>query len=131
MWTTDDRKKSLVGHEKSMGNFLMLQAEKRGINCRLITVLPNHVHCLVRLNSTQSISDIIQILKGSSSLWMNNNKFLPYKFKWEDEYFAFSLGYSQLNDFETYLMNQAKYHKTNSVSQEIAAINSKYQLNYK
>lgn len=91
MWTTDNGQHSLKGHAQKMGNYLMSYSEKKGIDSRLITVMSNHIHCLVRMNTTQSISDIVQLLKGRSSTWMNENQFLPYKFKWEDEYFAFSI----------------------------------------
>lgn len=131
MWTTDNTIDSLKGHAPKLGNFLMNYSEKKGIDCRLISVMSNHVHCLIRINSTQSISDIVQLLKGRSSIWMNENRFLPYKFKWEDEYFAFSLGYSQLVDFENYFKNQKKYHQTHSVNDEILILSKKYHLNYK
>jgi len=131
MWTTESRRKSLVGYEKAIGSFLMSHTEKKGINCKSIAVLSNHIHCLVRLNSTQSISDLVQIMKGSSSMWMNKYGRLQYKFKWEDEYFAFSLGYSQVEPFESYLAQQAHYHQSRTVAQEIEEINKKYQLKYK
>lgn len=131
MWTTDNQQHSLKNHAKKMGNYLMAYSEKKGIDSRLITVMSNHIHCLVRMSSTQSISDIVQLLKGRSSTWMNENRFLPYKFKWEDEYFAFSLGYSQLPEFEKYFVNQSKYHEKYSVNQEILSFSERYKLNYK
>ena len=131
MWTMDNGQHSLKGHAQNMGNYLMAYSEKKGIDSRLITVMSNHIHCLVRMNTAQSISDIVQLLKGRSSTWMSENTFLPYKFKWEDEYFAFSIGYSQLAEFEKYFVNQMKYHETHSVKSEIQALNERYKLNYK
>ncbi len=131
LWTTENCQNSLNNYSKKLGSFLMSHAEKKGIDCLMISVLANHVHCLIKINSTQSVSDIVQILKGSSSLWINKNSFLPYKFKWEDEYFAFSISYSQLSEFKNYLMNQSKFHETVGVKKEIQNISNVYKLNYK
>ncbi len=130
MWTTKDLKPHLKGHEGRMGRFIMSYAEKKSIDCRLISVLPDHVHCLVRLNPTQSISDAVQLLKGRSSVWMNEDRSPANKFRWEDEYFAFSLGYSQVKVFEEYLENQWVYHSTHSVKKEIQEISKKYNFSY-
>jgi len=131
MWTTDNQQHSLSNYAHKMGNYLMSYSEEKGIDNKLISVMSNHIHCLVKMNSTQSISDIVQLLKGRSSTWMNENKFLPYKFKWEDEYFAFSIGYAQLPEFERYFVNQQQYHSKLNVSQEIQSLSIKYKLNYK
>ncbi len=129
-WTTQDYQKSLIGLEGKIGNFLIQLGEKKDIIIRLISVLPNHVHCIVRLNSTQSISEIVQIMKGGSSLWINSNQFLHYKFKWEDEYFAFSLGYSQISEFEKYLENQKIFHQKHSIQDELKMLTTKYNIKY-
>lgn len=131
MWSTDRGQHSLKDLNKKMGQFLMSYAEKKQIDCKMVVVMANHVHCLVRLKSTQSMSDVIQLLKGRSSVWMNENNFVPYKFKWEDEYFAFSLGYSQLKDIEKYFSNQEKYHQQNSLKQEVQVLSDRYKLNYR
>ena len=131
MWTTDDCKKNLHPYANKLGKYLISLGEKRGIKIRMIAVLPDHVHCMVRLSTVQSISEIVQILKGSSSHWMNNNSNLTYKFKWEDEYFAFSFGVSQLPDFEKYFEIQSSYHTKHTVLDEINQLDQRYKLNYK
>jgi len=130
IWTTNDHKKSLVNCKKQLGDYLMKYGESKDINIRIISVLADHVHCIIRLNSIQSISDIVQVLKGTSSQWLNKNVQLPYRFKWDDEYFAFSIGYSQLEEFKDYISAQPTYHQTKSLQEEIRAIQKKYHLKY-
>jgi len=41
---------------------------------------------------------------------LNQKEFRTLKFKWEDEYFDFSLGYNQLAAFESYHESQVNFH---------------------
>src|SRR5260370_39051918 len=52
--------------------------------------MPDHIHLFVGLHPMQSISNLMQIVKGESSEWINQKKFLPEKFQWQEGYGAFS-----------------------------------------
>jgi REP element-mobilizing transposase RayT len=41
-----------------------------------------HVHCLFRLKNDQTIKEIMQLLKGESSFWINQQKLINTKFGW-------------------------------------------------
>ena len=41
-----------------------------------INGMPDHLHLLVGMRPTQSISDLLQDIKGSSSRWINEKKFV-------------------------------------------------------
>lgn len=64
---------------------------------KLITIngMSDHIHILIGLRPTQSISDLIQDIKGNSSKWINEKKFVKGKFEWQEGYGAFSYGKSQ------------------------------------
>jgi REP element-mobilizing transposase RayT len=51
----------------------------------------DHVHVLVDLPTALSIEQLVQLLKGSSSHWINANDILPAKFAWGRGYGAFSV----------------------------------------
>lgn len=42
-----------------------------------------HVHCLMLVNADLSIAKSIQLIKGESSHWINEQKILSSKFEWE------------------------------------------------
>ena len=46
-----------------------------------INGIADHVHILIGMRPTQSISDLLQDIKGNSSKWINEKKFLKTKFQ--------------------------------------------------
>jgi REP element-mobilizing transposase RayT len=46
-----------------------------------INGMPDHIHILVGLNPAQSISNLLQDIKGNSSKWINERKFVKGKFE--------------------------------------------------
>ena len=46
--------------------------------------MPDHVHVLFGMRPSQSLSDLMQDIKGNSSKWINDMKFLKFKFSWQE-----------------------------------------------
>jgi len=61
-------------------------------NHKLLAIngMSDHIHILIGMRPTQSISDLMQDIKGNSSKWINEKKFLKAKFEWQEGYGAFS-----------------------------------------
>ena len=55
----------------------------------------DHVHVFFELSVTMTVADQMRMLKATSSKWINDNKFLPGKFSWQEGYGAFSYSRSQ------------------------------------
>ena len=62
-----------------------------------INGMPDHLHIFFGMRPTQSISDLMQQVKGDSSKWINDKKFIQSKFSWQQGYGAFSYGKSQVS----------------------------------
>ena len=54
-----------------------------------INGMPDHVHVLFGMRPAQSLSDLMQDIKGSSSKWINERKFVKGRFEWQEGYAAF------------------------------------------
>ena len=80
--------------------------------------MPDHIHALIGMRPTQSLSDLIQDIKGSSSLWINKKRFVMGKFSWQEGYGAFSYGKSQIDNVVKYIKNQEKHHKKRDFAEE-------------
>jgi hypothetical protein len=50
-------------------------------------------------------------VKGDSSLWINENKFIAGRFSWQEGYGAFSYSKSQIPAVATYIQNQELHHQ--------------------
>lgn len=85
-----------------------------------------HVHCLFRLKNDQTISKVMQLIKGESSFWINQQKLMKSKFQWQDEYFAVSVSESQVNTVRKYIQIQEEHHKKKTFMQEYEEFIQKY-----
>jgi len=76
-----------------------------------INNMPDHLHVFFGLNPTQSISSLMQIVKGESSEWINREKLCSQKFQWQTGYAAFSYAKSEISTVVSYIQNQQEHHK--------------------
>ncbi len=65
----------------------------------------DHLHLFIGLNPKQSISDIMRLVKGDSSEFINKQAFAKTKFNWQEGYGAFSNSRSQINSVIWYIQN--------------------------
>lgn len=68
-----------------------------------INGMPDHLHILIGMRPTQSLSDLMQDVKGSSSKWINQKRFTKGKFSWQEGFGAFSYGKSQITQVIDYI----------------------------
>ena len=64
--------------------------QNQGHKLLAINGVEDHIHILIGLRPKQSISDLMQDVKGGSSKWINDNKFTLGRFEWQEGYGAFS-----------------------------------------
>lgn len=90
----------------------------------------DHVHVFFELNPDLKISDLMRMLKATSSKWMNGNKLVKGKFRWQSGYGAFSHSHSQRDRVIKYIMNQEKHHTIKTFRQEYLEILKKSDVKY-
>ena len=77
-----------------------------------------HLHLLLSLGADQSVSKVVQRLKGASAHWLNLNGLLPSRFSWQEDYFAVSVSESQLERVRSYIDGQEEHHRMKSFAEE-------------
>ena len=80
--------------------------------------MTDHIHALVSMHPKQAPSDLMYELKRSSSLWINENKFVVGKFSWQEGFGAFSYSQSQISRVSKYIENQETHHKKKTFREE-------------
>ena len=92
----------------------------QGNKHKLVVVngVPDHIHIIIGYRPHQSLSDLLQDIKGQSSTWINERKFTKSKFNWQGGYGAFSYSHSHLQNVINYIKNQKEHHKKNSFVDE-------------
>jgi REP element-mobilizing transposase RayT len=101
-------------------------------NHKLLAIngMPDHLHIFIGMRPSQSISDLLQDIKGSSSKWINEKKFLKVKFEWQEGYGAFSYSKSHVNDVINYIQNQENHHKKESFREEYLKFLKVFEIEY-
>jgi REP element-mobilizing transposase RayT len=101
-------------------------------NHKLLAIngMPDHIHIFIGMRPTQSISDLMQDIKGSSSKWINEKKFLKVKFEWQEGYGAFSYSKSHVDNVINYIKNQEEHHKKESFRDEYLNFLKRFEVEY-
>ena len=72
----------------------------------------------------------MQDVKGSSSKWINEKKFVKGKFSWQEGYGAFSYSHSQIDQVVKYINNQEKHHKKLTFREEYVLLLKKFNIQF-
>ncbi|MBX9806591.1 MAG: IS200/IS605 family transposase [Flavobacteriaceae bacterium] len=128
VWSTKNRVPFLETREirKIMWNHIRENAKEKGIHIDFINGHAEHCHCLISLGVDQTIQKVMQLIKGESSFWMNNQKLILDKFEWQDEYFAVSVSESVIDRVRNYIKNQEQHHGKKTFDEEYDEFIIKY-----
>ncbi len=96
----------------------------------IVNGVSDHVHCFFGLHPKQALADLMREIKSNSSNWINAQKFLRYRFEWQEGYGAFSYGKSQAHDVYKYVENQEEHHKTVSFRDEYLNFLRKFEIEH-
>lgn len=131
IWSTYKRRKLLLSSEvrKRVSNYLYKYAESRSILMRANYVNADHVHALIDLSPDKNIQDIVKLLKGSSSHWINKNRIIENRFSWGRGYGAFSVSQSYVSVVVHYIQNQEVHHRRKSFTEEYESFLKANNLN--
>ena len=92
-----------------------------------INGMPDHIHILFGMHPTQSLSNLMQDIKGYSSKWINQKGFIGSRFSWQEGYGAFSYSKSQIFNVVKYINNQKKHHKKITFADEYLDFLEKFE----
>ena len=96
----------------------------------IINGMPDHIHILIGMRPTQSISNLMKDVKQFSSKWINEKKFINGRFEWQEGYGAFSYSKSQLKNVINYIENQEEHHRKKTFLEEYKETLDKFEVAY-
>lgn len=101
-------------------------------NCSAISVggIANHVHLLFVLSKTNTLANIVRLLKSNSSKWINEHNSYLSHFGWQDGYGAFSVSQSQVQKVVDYIENQETHHHKKTFKEEYKQLLDAYGIGY-
>ena len=128
VWSTKDRIPYLETRaiREAMWQHIRDNGKGKGIFIDFVNGHQEHCHCLVSLGTEQTISKVMQLIKGEAAFWFNKQNFIENKLQWQDEYFAVSVSQSVLDGVREYIKNQEEHHKKKTFQQEYDEFIVKY-----
>jgi putative transposase len=91
--------------------------------------IDDHIHLVVSIPPSNSISKTVQLVKGGSSLSFHET-FRRSAFAWQDGYGAFTVSKSQLPDVIRYVEGQRELHGRQTFQEEYRALLDRYGIEY-
>jgi len=92
--------------------------------------MPDHIHLLIGMRPSQSLSDLIKQVKQSSSTWVNQRKLAVGKFTWQKGFSAFSYSKRDVPQVIKYIRNQKEHHKKKTFREEYMALLKNHEIEY-
>jgi len=120
---TDDCKSQILS---IIGNSI----NETGCKTIIVNGTKDHVHCLLGLKPTISISELMRIVKGKSSRFINDKQLTKHKFEWQEGYGVFSYSKSHIDAVYKYIVNQEEHHKKQNFKNEYLSLLDKYNVKY-
>ena len=101
-------------------------------NCKTYAIYcnPDHTHVLVGMHPAISPSKLMEQVKSGSSKWLNDKKYIPGKFQWQDGFGAFSYSKSHIDSVVKYILNQQEHHKKQSFKEEYLLMLQRFDVDF-
>lgn len=96
----------------------------------IINGVADHVHLLIGLKPSASISNIVRDVKNNSSNFINEKRLVKGKFSWQEGYGAFSYAHSQLEQVYQYILKQEEHHAKKTFREEYIEFLKKFEVEY-
>ncbi len=95
------------------------------VNC-----MPDHTHILVGLRPSCRISDLVRDIKHSGSTFINQNRLVAGRFRWQEGYGVFSCSKASVKNVINYILTQEEHHKINSFREEYLRLLAREEVDY-
>lgn len=113
VWSTWERQPMLSAEiEPVVHNYLRTKAIGLGALVYAVNGTADHVHMVAAVPPKVSVATFIGQVKGASSTKFNQTSLAKSRFKWQDEYGAFSFDRKRLPYVVSYVERQKEHHAT-------------------
>ncbi len=106
-------------------------AKQKKIYMKINFVNPDHVYALVDLPTNLCVEDMMQLFKGGSSHWVNDQSLVAGRFGWGRGSGVFSVSESGVPDVCAYIANQEEHHRKRNFAEELKLFVERYGLEWR
>ena len=76
----------------------------------------DHVHLLVRLSPTATVSEFVGQVKGAAAYRVNRELQPKFRLRWQEGYSVLTLRKDEVEGVSRYIDNQEEHHRTGRLS---------------
>jgi putative transposase len=126
-------RESLINYswEEDLFKYISGIVQNKGQKILAINGMPDHIHIFIGMKPTCCLSDLVREIKKASNEYINDNKFVKSKFKWQEGFGAFSYSHSNIDNVIKYILNQKEHHKLKTFKEEYLDFLAKFEIEFK
>jgi putative transposase len=95
------------------------------INC-----MPDHTHIFLGLRPDAALSDLVRDIKACTSAFINEQRWIPGKFCWQEGFGAFSHSHSDVDKITRYILHQEEHHRIKTFKEEYLQVLQDFSVTY-
>ena len=96
----------------------------------IVNGVADHIHIFDGLKPSMSIADLVRDIKNNSTNFINEQRFCPVRFSWQEGYGAFSYAHSQIQHVYNYILRQEEHHRKKSFREEYLEFLNQFEISY-
>ncbi|MCJ7447486.1 MAG: IS200/IS605 family transposase [Bacteroidales bacterium] len=119
-----------IKHKEELQKYTTGIIQNRKHKLLAINYMPDHVHIFIGYEPSQALPDLLRDIKANASKFINDKRWLPGKFQWQEGYGAFSYSHSQINEVIQYINSQEEHHRKATFKNEYLKLLEKFDVEY-
>ena len=93
--------------------------------------MPDHLHIFIGFKPSKgAMKELVKVVKGESTKWINEKGYAQGKFRWQTGYGAFSYSHSHIDRVYHYIHNQKKHHRKKSFKDDYLELLNNFDVDY-
>jgi putative transposase len=101
---------------------------KREQKLLAIYCMPDHTHILIGLRPELALLNLVEAIQEGSAALINQRRWFPGRFRWQEGFGAFSYGHSQVPRVIRYIRNQEEQHKKRGFRAEYLQLLRRFEI---
>jgi len=129
VFSTKDRL-PLITQDLELSLYSYISGVCNNLKCpiHIINGMSDHIHILLQLHPTISISNLVGKIKSNSSRWAKQHHAKNKIFTWQEGYGYFSIGSQQFEATYNYILRQKDHHKSLTYKDEMIIAYKKLRI---
>lgn len=117
-------------YQKEVFSFMSGLINSMGHKSYAINGMPDHVHLFMSFTPKHSPAETIKEIKRASTNFINEKKWFPGKFQWQNGYGCFSYSKSHIDNVVKYILNQQNHHRKVKFKDEYLEFLRKFEVEF-